>query len=260
MTKHIEENDELSDGSETDIIDNDEKNVIENKENVTQPEKPKRVRPAKHKTIKSECGNDIILKYRNKETKNKPIVVYYEDLVEEKPQPVIIKKKRGKGRPRKNPIIQYVDGDGNNVNDKSEAQQTIINAPVEEKMSEKDLKMIELQQRIMELETVSGKKIRATKKGNIDKRQTKEPTEKQLQARKKFLEAGKLRRERLKMEKENKNKIENKENVKQVLDELTEIKKEKLKQEEELRKKIVNEDKKIIEDNKYGKYGADIFK
>ncbi len=182
-----------------------------------------------YKTIKSACGSDIIIKKRNNRSKPRPIVIFEEDLYgETEPQQVIVKKKPTKGRPKKKPppVVEYINNKGETVdNDDINIEQVIINKPQKQKLSAKDLKLIELQEKILQLETVSGKKIRGTKKGNIDKRQTKPPSEKQIAARKKFIEDNRLRREAKKKEKEDKSKLDKKADVKVVIDELQEIKK-----------------------------------
>lgn len=183
------------------------------------------------KTITSACGSNVIIKKRNSRSKPKPIIIYEEDLYDanDEPQKVIVKKKT-RGRPKKaKPVIEYVNDKGETVDkDDTNTEQIIINKPVKEKLSAKDIKMIELQEKILELETVSGKKIRGTKKGKIDKRQTKAPTEKQLAARKKFIENNKLRNEAKKKAKEEKSKLSKKEDVKIVIDELQTLKKKSL--------------------------------
>jgi hypothetical protein len=176
-----------------------------------------------------------------------------EDLVEQNAIPeqkVIVKQKKGKGRPKKKepPIVQYVDNDGDTVDeDDGDVSQVIINKPKKEKLSAKDLKMLELQQKIAELEAVSGKKIRGTKKGAVDKRQTKAPTEKQLEARRKFVENNKLRNEAKKQKKQEEQKIKNKENVKDVIDELAELKKQNALQKEQLKAQLEKEEQAKIE-------------
>jgi len=158
------------------------------------------------------------------------------------PQQVIVKQKKGKGRPKKKqPIVEYVNkNDEIQSEDDGDIEQVIINKPKKEKLSKKDLKMLELQEKILELETVSGKKIRGTKKGNIDKRQTKPATEKQIAARKKFVEDNRLRREAQKKKKEEEKKLQNKDNVKDVINELAELKKQNAEQKAQIMKEIQN--------------------
>ena len=234
----IKEDNQISD-NETD----DENETVETL-------KPKVSNTHTYKKIVTDCGNEVIIK-KSRSTKKqnitKPIVIYMEDLVEQNALPeqkVIVKQKKTKGRPKKaKPIVQYVDNEGDTVDeDNDNIEQVIINKPKKEKLSQKDLKMMELQAKIVELEAVSGKKIRGTKKGSVDKRQTKAPTEKQLEARKKFVENNKLRAEAKKKKKEEENKISNKENVKNVIDELAELKKQNQLQKEQLKAQLQQEE------------------
>ena len=198
--------------------------------------------------ITTDCGNEIIIKKSRstKKTKiNKPIVIYMEDLVEQNMLPkqeVIVKQKKGKGRPKKaKPIVEYVNkNDEIQSDDDGDIEQVIINKPKKEKLSKKDLKMLELQEKIVELEAVSGKKIRGTKKFAVDKRQTKPATEKQIAQRKKFVEDNRLRREAKKKEKEEKDKLKTKDNVKDVINELAELKKQNQEQKAQIMKEIEN--------------------
>jgi hypothetical protein len=231
----------------------DNESEEENEEVITQ--KPQLENTDTIKRLKTDCGAEVIIK-KSRSTKKKninpPIVIYMEDLVEQNAIPeqkVIVKQKKGKGRPKKQvPIVQYVDNDGDTVNeDDGDVSQVIINKPKKEKLSAKDLKMLELQQKIAELEAVSGKKIRGTKKLTVDKRQTKIPSEKQIAARKKFVENNKLRNEAKKKKKEEEQKLKNKESVKQVVDELAELKKQNALEKEQLKAQLQKEEEAKIE-------------
>jgi hypothetical protein len=238
----IKEDNQISDN------ETDEENI------EVETQKPQLENTDTIKKLKTDCGNEIIIKKSRSTKKNitKPIVIYMEDLVEQNAIPeqkVIVKQKKTKGRPKKQkPIVQYVDNDGDTVDeDDGNIEQVIINKPKKEKLSAKDLKMLELQQKIAELEAVSGKKIRGTKKGAVDKRQTKAPTEKQLEARRKFVENNKLRNEAKKKKKEEEQKLKNKENVKDVIDELAELKKQNALQKEQLKAQLEKEEQAKIE-------------
>ena len=238
----IKEDNQISDN------ETDEENI------EVETQKPELSNTDTIKKLKTDCGNEIIIKKSRSTKKNitKPIVIYMEDLVEQNAIPeqkVIVKQKKGKGRPKKQkPIVQYVDNDGDTVDeDDGNIEQVIINKPKKEKLSAKDLKMLELQQKIAELEAVSGKKIRGTKKGAVDKRQTKPPSEKQIEARRKFVENNKLRNEAKKKKKEEEQKLKNKENVKDVIDELAELKKQNALQKEQLKLQLQKEEQAKIE-------------
>ena len=222
------------------IDESDDESIEENEPVETKKD------PIVHHTLTTDCGQQIIIK-KSRSTKKqniqKPIILYAEDLVPAMPpQQVIVKQKKGKGRPKKKqPIVEYVNkNDEIQSEDDGDIEQVIINKPKKEKLSKKDLKMLELQEKILELETVSGKKIRGTRKGNIDKRQTKPPTEKQIIARKKFVEDNRLRREAKKKEKEEKDKLKTKDNVKDVINELAELKKQNAEQKAQIMKEIQN--------------------
>jgi hypothetical protein len=229
--------------------DNQIQSESENSDNEqVEPIKTKAKNAETYKTFTTDCGAEIVVKKTRgrKHSVTKPIVIYMEDLIEQDvipQQKVIVKQKKGKGRPKKKlPVVQYVTKDEEVVNeDDGDVEQVIINKPKKEKLSAKDLKMIELQEKIVELEAVSGKKIRATRKGTVDKRSTKQPTEKQLAARKKFVEANKLRALEKKKKKEEDEKLKNKENVKQVVGELAEMKKQNQIQKEELQAQLQKE-------------------
>ena len=231
----------------------DEESEDENEEVITK--KPKSL-TTDDKKILTDCGNEIIIK-KSRSTKKqniqKPIVLYLEDLMEEDcipKQKVIVKQKKGKGRPKKKEqIVQYVNkNDELEDEDNDNVEQIVINRPKKEKFSKKDLKMLELQQKIVELEAVSNKKIRGTKKLTVDKRQTSQPTEKQLAQRKKFVADNKLRAEERKRKKAEENKISSKETVKDVIDELAELKKQNALQKEQLKLQLQEEQKKTEEE------------
>ena len=247
----------MSDTDSESLIDDNENNeIIEENTDSVEPEsnqnnekstEKKNYKPKK-RLVTSECGRQVIIQSKTKQ-KNKPIVVYLEDIMPEQEAPqVIVKTKRSKGRPKSKKIVEYVDKDGLPLDKKTkQASQTIINHPEPEKpLSDKDLELIKLQERIAELEQVSGRKILGTKKGKIDQRSVKPPTEKQLAARKKFAEAAKARHAKRRADKEAKKAEETKSNVKQVVSELQEIKKEALqkqKADELLKQKAIEEEK-----------------
>ena len=222
------------------VQESDSESDIENDE--VKPTNPPLSNTDDIKRITTDCGQEIIIK-KSRSTKKqkitKPIVVYMEDLVEQNllpTQEIVVKQKKGKGRPKKaKPVVEYVTKDNEiQSDDDSNVEQIIINKPKKEKFSKKDLKMLELQEKIIELETVSGKKIRGTKKYTVDKRSTKPPTEKQQAQRKKFVEDNRLRREAKKKEKEEQTKIKTKDNVKDVINELSELKKQNALQKEQI--------------------------
>jgi len=204
----------------------------------------------KIKKYKTENGEQIIVKKKPK--KKKPLVVYMSESESDEEQKVIVKPKPKRGRPKnssKKAVVEYVDKDGNKTDNRNKSKKTIINHPVDKPLTASEIKLIELEQKLAELEAVSGKKILSTKKGKIDKRQTKAPTEKQIAQRKKFVEDNKLRALKRKEEKEAKKKEQSKEDVKAVVDELTKMKKEKMKQIEIDKKEEIKEQPKLMVDD-----------
>lgn len=233
---------ETAEEVESDSDDTIEEEVVE-KVNETQPliEVPKKVKAkakprTKKATIKSKCGADIVIK---KPTAKKPakvieiawedIKAQYESSEDEAPKIVIKKANKKVGRPKSKKIIKYVDSDGDEVDDKMKANKTIINAPDNKPLSEKELKILELQEKIVEMEAMSGKKIRATKKNAVDKRQTKARTPAQIAASKKLVELNKLRKAEKEKQKAEKKKEDNKDLVENTLSELASLKAHALK-------------------------------
>jgi hypothetical protein len=262
------DNDEsLSSDNETNEIDEENtEEVVELSNQI--PEKSTEIPKSKRKVkrlVKSSCGKDVIIETTRK-NKPAPIVVYLDELVGEEQAPqVIVKQKRTKGRPKKTKIVEYVDKDGLPLTKKTkECKQTIINHGDDKPLTDKELELIKLQERIVELEHVSGKTILSTKKGKIDKRSTKPPTEKQLAARKKFAEASKARHAKIKADKEAKKQSETKDSVKAVVSELQQIKAESLQKQkqDELQKQLIIEEEKTRlakEKEQMNPYGDDIF-
>lgn len=224
---------------ESSDIENEQ--IVESSNKKTKVTKPRK----KEKIYKTEDGNEV--KIIRKSRAKKPIVVYMSESEEEE-QKVVVKPKPKKGRPKKkeSTIVEYVDQNGNSVSSRNRAKKTIINHP--EKLSSADIKILELEEKLQQLEAVSGKKILATKRGKPDARQTKAPTEKQLEARKKFAEANRLRHAKKRLAKEENEKQKQKSNVKVVVEELTEIKKQKAVEKEKIIKEI--EEKKEKEEPK----------
>ena len=260
-SKNDDEMNHESDIENEDIIEEqnheEQTEVIDVKKNDVKhiSQKPAKLTRTKSKIYKTENGIEVDVRRGKK--KKAPIVVYLSESDDEPVQKVIVKNPpKPKGRPRKpkEKKIVYVDEDGNPVQNRNDAKQTVINHVDEsEKLTAKDIRLIELETKLKELEAVSGKKILATKKGKPDKRQVKPPTEKQLEARKKFVEANKARALKRKADKEANAKEIAKAQVKETIDTLKEekIKNNEMKQkllaqieQENLKKK---EEKVIIE-------------
>ncbi len=219
--------------------------IIEELPKPTTKPKKKYVK-APPKIVKtSDPEVNVVLRSKNKGTRpKKQIVIYKEDLEEYEDKPEIIVKSRTKGRPKKKKIIKYVDEFGNEVANKEEANEVVLPLPGKQKeLSEKDLKIIELETRLTELSNLSNKNIRGTKKGKPDQRQIKPRSEKQIAQAKRLVEMNKLKRLEKQKTKDEELKQTQKSAVKEVITELSNVKKETQKKEEEIKQKIVEEKK-----------------
>jgi hypothetical protein len=190
---------------------------------------------------------------RKKKKAPKPIIVYMSS--DDEPE-IIVKPKVKKGRPKAKKNIVYHDKDGNVVKTRNEAKETVISLPEpEKKFSASELKMIALEEKVLELEQISGKKVLTTKKKTIDKRSTKAPSEKQIIARKKFVENNKLRAQARREKKLADAKETGKANAVGVIEELKTEKKKSTKMKNELLAEIAKmkekeqvEVKKVVKD------------
>ena len=228
-----DENVEITDqGVISDNITTDE-TVIEEKtcempvkEDETQvKKKPGRPRGVNYKErAKSESTEKIIsetddtivvLKNRLKPTQKKKIIVYREDIQEDKPIEIEVKSKRGRGRPKAQPVIEQV-----NQEEKIEIERFV--KPKEP--TEKELKKLELQNKLLETEQIAGRKLRLNKKGKVDGRMVRERSEAQINATKKMLEAKKIQREIKKREQSSQHLIEIDDSVKQMIASLSKAK------------------------------------
>ena len=113
----------------------------------------------------------------------------------------------------------------------------------QKELSEKDLKIIELETRLTELSNMSNKNIRGTKKGKPDQRQIKPRSDKQIAQAKRLVEMNKLKRLEKQKVKDEELKQTQKSAVKEVISELSNTKKETEKKEQEIKQKIVQEKK-----------------
>lgn len=186
---------------------------------INDKKKEKLEKVKKAKSIKSYKTNDANIIVERKIKKKKPRKVIIIDSSSDEEEPIeIIHKKKKRGRPKDKKIVKYVDKDDNEVEDKLQSSKTIIDTSHTDTLTEKDLRMLKLQERLSELEAISGKKIRGTKKLVPDKRQTKPRTEKQIQATERLVMANKVRRDDIRQKKLSEN---TKASVKQVIQELS---------------------------------------
>ena len=207
---------------------------------VEQPVKKIKAKRIRDKIIKTDVGEVLVKRGRKK--KKEPIVVYLSSSEEEE-QEVIVKRKKGRPKGSKAKCsIKYLDDNGVEQSSRNKSKRTIIeHADPDRKLSAKEVKLLALEEKMAELESITGKKLLSTKKGKVDQRTVKKPTEKQLAARKKFVENNAARRMKKKIEKDNEQKKLTKDSVKVVVEELVETKKANNIKKEQLLKEIKQE-------------------
>ena len=191
---------------------------------VEQPVKKIKAKRIRDKIIKTDVGEVLVKRGRKK--KKEPIVVYLSSSESEE-QEVIVKRKRGRPKSSKNKCsIKYLDDNGVEQSSRNKSKRTIIeHTDPDRKLTAKEVKLLDLEQKLAEMEAVTGKKLLSTKKGKVDQRTLKKPTEKQLAARAKFVQDNAARRMKKKLEKENDKIKLAKDSVKVVVEELVETKK-----------------------------------
>jgi hypothetical protein len=211
--------------------------------------KKKYVKKAPKIVSTNDPNINVILKSRNKGKKaKKQIIIYKEDLEDEDDdKPEIIVKSKIRGRPKNKQIIKYVDKNGNEIDNKKNATDVILPLPSQHKdLSEKDIKIIELETRLHELSQISNKTIRATKKNKPDQRQIKPRSDKQIAQAKKLVELNKMKRQEKQNIKDAHLKDTQKNAVKLVISELSNVKVDNEKKSNEI-KQQVQQEKKIKE-------------
>ena len=211
-------------------------NSLENDKNAEPVviKKKKAVRKPKQVLDTSDENIKVVLKSRKPGPKKKIVYVYKDDIVEE-PVEIVEKVKRKAGRPKKEKLVKYVDQDGNEVKNRNESKEVVIKVGGQNDvpMTEKELKVLKLEERLAELESISGKKVLVTKKKAIDKRQSKVRSPAQIAAAERLVALNKQRRaDKLKNTEEVKSKVA----VKAVLNELSETAKATKKKVEEKQK------------------------
>jgi len=248
------ENNSEESGNESESVEN---NIEEPEPEIEpEPEPKKKLSRTRSKTVTTDVG-EVLVK-RGRKPKPKPIIVYLSSSEDEEPQKVIVKKKKGRKKGTKDRCsIKYLDAEGNEHDSRNKANKTVIeHTEPDRKMTVKELKLIALEEKMMELESITGKKLLSTKKGKVDQRTVKKPTEKQLAARAKFVQDNAARRLAKKMEKENDAKKLAKDSVKVVVDELVSTKKANSKKKAEIMQEIKIESEKV---KKVDKISDDLF-
>jgi len=156
--------------------------------------KRKYTRRVPKETIKTSDENvEIRLSTRKRGPQKRVVTVYKEDLPVQ-PIQIIEKVKRKAGRPKSKPVVEI-------IKEIDEPDVIAFEKPTNVKMSARQLKKIELEVRLLELQAVSGNSnLKINKKGKVDGRQSKVRTQKQLDATARLVESNKLRRLRKKDE------------------------------------------------------------
>jgi len=148
------------------------------------------------KMIKSSDPNiEIEVKKRHNKKPKKKIIIYKEDIESSDEEVEVIYKNKKAGRPKQNKIIKYKNDKNEDVDDKLDADKVEIDLSHTKELNAKQIKLLKLQEKITELETVSGKKIRATRKNEVDRRQTSKRSQKQIEATERLILSNKLKRE-----------------------------------------------------------------
>jgi len=193
---------------------------------IKQEKKKNKNKMIQCKMIKSSDPNiEVEIKKHTKKPKKK-IIIYKEDIESSEDEVEVIYKNRKKGRPKSNKIIKYKNDKNEIVEDKLDADKLEIDLSHTKELNAKEIKLLKLQEKLTELETISGKKIRATRKGEVDKRQTTKRTQKQIEATERLILANKMKREA-------KLKEKTKETVEQTIKELSSKAKEVHQQKQE---------------------------
>jgi len=173
--------------SEETLIDEEVQEIQEVKEIEVKPKRKYTKRQPKE-TIKTSDENvTVLLKTRKKGPRKKQVVIYREDLPVE-PIEIVEKVKRPAGRPKKKELVKI-------IKEENEPDCVVFEKPSKVTMTARELKKMELEIRLLELQGVSGNSnLKLNRKGKVDGRMVKIRTEKQIQATKNLVEANKLRR------------------------------------------------------------------
>mgnify|MGYP007047360150 CR=1 FL=1 len=186
-TEIIEDKIISDDDSEETLIDEEIEEVQEVKE-IEVKQKRKYTKRQPKKTIKTSDENvTVLLKSHKKGPKKKQVIVYREDLPVE-PIEIVEKVRRPAGRPKKKELVKI-------VKEENEPDCVVFEKPSKVTMTARELKKMELEVRLLELQGVSGNSnLKLNRKGKVDGRMVKVRTEKQIQATKNLVEMNKMKR------------------------------------------------------------------
>ena len=190
LPETIQSEDKDSDSSEETLADDEDVPRPVPEESPEEPVvrvKRKYTRRAPKETIKtSDEDVEVVIKTRKRGPKKRVVTVYKEDIPAD-PIEIVQKVRRKPGRPKK-PVVEV-------VTDVGEPDVIVFQKPTKVKMTAKELKQMELETRLLELQAVSGNvNLKMNKAGKVDGRQSKVRTKKQLEATARLLELNKLRR------------------------------------------------------------------
>ena len=232
LTAIVEEPIEIQDKIVEEDNDSEETLPEEQEEiKIVSPTKVKRkyTKRVPKETIKTSDENvTVVLKTRKKGPKKKQVIVYREDLPVD-PIQIVEKVKRKAGRPKK-PVVEV-------IKEPNEEDCIVFQKPTKVKLTTKELKQMELETRLLELQAVSGNaNLKMNSKGKVDGRQSKVRTQKQIEATKRLVEMNKLRRLKKKDDEKQELMDEQKDVVKNIIGALNQ---NKVKKVEEDNQKVV---------------------
>jgi hypothetical protein len=192
------------------------------------PNKKKRKKP-ELVTVPTNNPNVVVqMKKKKKGPKTQKVIIYEEDLPQQKIH--LVKKTHKRGRPKTNTDVIIDKDEGINITD----DKIVIDRPAQKtkELSARQLKRMELDAKFVEMEAIAGRKLRQTKNGKIDGRCVKERSPAQIAAAQKLAIYNKEMRKQKAQEK-------NKNAVKDVISELAvaqHVKNKEAKQVEEEKK------------------------
>ena len=136
----------------------------------------------------SDPNIQVIMKSKKKgPNKIKKVTVYREDVPQQEIQ-IVEKTRRPRGRPKSKQLV-------NVIKEKAESDVVAFERPTKVKATAMQLKAMELEVRLLELQSVSGNaNLKLNRKGQADGRQSKQRSQKQLDATARLVAANKLKR------------------------------------------------------------------
>ena len=223
-TEIIEDKIISDDDSEETLIDDEEVQEIEKIKEIEVKHKRKYTKRQPKKTIKTSDENvTVLLKSHKKGPRKKQVIVYREDLPVE-PIEIVEKVRRPAGRPKKKELVKI-------VKEENEPDCVVFEKPSKVTMTARELKKMELEVKLLELQKISGNaNLKLNKGGKVDGRMIKVRTAKQIQATKNLVEANKLRRMKKKNDEKQAILGEQQEVVKNILGTLAQNKVAKVEQ------------------------------